>query len=386
MTKIERAITMTIDICIVGGGAAGMTAAIHAKEANPDLDILILEKKNQMGKKILASGNGKCNLSNINCEHVQQTLDFFGRLGVFTRTDSEGRIYPYTEESRAILDALKNRIEQLGIQVRTSAEVLEIEKKKEFILHLNTGAIKAKKVLIACGGKAGSQFGTTGDGYRLAKAFGHHVEKPIPILTAVDVKEDMSKLAGIRVKASVSLSYKDEIIFEEKGEIQFTKTGISGICVFNLSRYLLIPEGKTFAEGFDDYEIFIDFFPEEAEMLSLLEQRHEMGFTGEKLLEYLVRSPIASWIYSLTNGDVAESAALLKAFPLSPKGVKGWDFAQATKGGVSFDDVNHETLESKLVSGLYFAGEVLDFDGPCGGYNLQNAWENGTLVGKEMAR
>jgi len=375
-----------MDICIIGGGAAGMTAAIHAKETNPLLDILILEKKNQLGKKILASGNGKCNLSNVRCENVQQTLDFFSRLGVITRTDSEGRIYPYTEESRAILDALKNRIEQLGIQVRTSAEVLEIEKKKDFILHLNTGEIHAKKVLIACGGKAGSQFGTTGDGYRLAKAFGHRVEKPIPVLTAVDVKESMEKLAGIRVKAMVSLSYQDEIIFEEKGEIQFTKTGISGICVFNLSRYLLIPDGKTFQDGFDDYEIFIDFFPEETEMLTLLEQREKLGFTGERLLEYLVRGPIAARIYELSQGDVTESAALLKAFPLSPKGVKGWDFAQVTKGGVSFDDVNRETLQSKLVSGLYFAGEVLDFDGPCGGYNLQNAWENGALAGKEMAR
>lgn len=375
-----------IDICIIGGGAAGMTAAIHAKEANPELDILILEKKNQLGKKILASGNGKCNLSNIQCENVQQTLDFFGRLGVFTRTDSEGRIYPYTEESRAILDALKHRIDQLGIQVRTSAEVLELEKKREFILHLNTGMIYAKKVLIACGGKAGSQFGTTGDGYRLAKAFGHRVEKPIPVLTAVDVRESMEKFSGIRVKGMVSLSYKDEIIFEEKGEIQFTKTGISGICVFNLSRYLLIPEGRTFQNGFDDYEIFIDFFPEEQELLTLLEQREQLGFTGERLLEYLVRSPIAARIYELAQGDIAESAALLKAFPLTPKGVKGWDFAQATKGGVSFDDVDRETLQSKLISGLYFAGEVLDFDGPCGGYNLQNAWANGALAGKEMAR
>ena len=375
-----------IDICIVGGGAAGMTAAIYAKETNPALNILILEKKNQLGKKILASGNGKCNLSNVNCEKVEQTLDFFGRLGVFTRTDGEGRIYPYTEESRAILDALKNRIEELGIQVRTTAEVLEIEKKQDFILHLNTGAIQAKKVLIACGGKAGSQFGTTGDGYRLAKAFGHRVEKPIPVLTAVDVKENMDKLAGIRVKGAVSLSYKDEIIFEEKGEIQFTKTGVSGICVFNLSRYLLIPEGKTFHDGFDDYELFIDFFPEEEEVLTLLEKRAGLGFEGERLLEYLVRGPIASWIYDLTQGDLAETAALLKAFPLSPKGVKGWDFAQATKGGVSFDDVNRDTLESKIIPGLYFAGEVLDFDGPCGGYNLQNAWENGALVGKEMAR
>ncbi len=375
-----------IDICIVGGGAAGMTAAIHAKESNPDLEVMILEKKNQMGKKILASGNGKCNLSNIRCENVQETLDFFSRLGIVTRTDSEGRIYPYTEESRAVLDGLKTRIEQLGIEVRTSAEVLEIEKKKDFILHLRSGVVFAKKILIACGGKAGPQFGTTGDGFRLAKSFGHHVEKPIPVLTAVDTKEDMTKLAGIRAKASVRLTFQGETIFRETGEIQFTKTGISGICVFNLSRHLLIPKNRSFGDGFDDYQILIDFFPERESLVSLLETRKAMGFQDERLLEYLVRGPVAAQIYAMAKGDVSMSAELLKGFPLSPKSVKGWDFAQATKGGVPLEEINMHTMESKLIPRLYFAGEVLDYDGPCGGYNLQNAWETGALAGREMAR
>lgn len=377
-----------IDICIVGGGAAGMTAAIYAKEANPALHICIIEKKNQLGKKILASGNGKCNLSNLACEKVSETLDFFRRLGVITRADSEGRLYPYTEEARAVQEALKNRLLQLGVEIRSSAEVLEIEKKEHFIIHLKTGEIQARKVLISCGGKAGPAFGTTGDGYRWAKAFGHTVEKPIPVLTAVDLKEDMNRLAGIRAKASVSLHYQNEEIFREKGEIQFTKTGISGICVFNLSRFLLIPEGKHFLNGFDDYQIFIDFFPDmEIEPLKeLIHQRTKVGFDGENMLEYLVRGPIADWIYELSKGDVTKAASLLKAFPLHPKGAKGWDFAQATKGGVCLDEINSDTMESKLIKDLYFAGEVLDFDGPCGGYNLQNAWETGTIAGKEMAR
>lgn len=377
-----------LDICIVGGGAAGMTAAIHAKEANPALHICIIEKKNQLGKKILASGNGKCNLSNLACEKVEETLTFFRSLGVITRADSEGRLYPYTEEARAVQEALKHRLHQLGVEIRTSAEVLEIQKKEHFILHLQTGEIHAKKVLIACGGKAGPAFGTTGDGYRWAKAFGHKVEKPIPVLTAVDIKEDMTRLAGIRAKAAVSLHYQNEELFRERGEIQFTKTGISGICVFNLSRYLLIPEGRSFADGFDDYQIFIDFFPDmDADTLAeLLHQRQALGFDGESMLEYLVRGPIADQIYTSSKGDADTAADLLKAFPLSPKGAKGWDFAQATKGGVSFDEVNLDTMESKLMKDLYFAGEVLDFDGPCGGYNLQNAWETGTIAGKEMAR
>jgi len=377
-----------IDICIVGGGAAGMTAAIHAKEENPALHVCIIEKKNQLGKKILASGNGKCNLSNLACEKVEETLAFFQRLGVITRADSEGRLYPYTEEARAVQEALKYRMKQLAVEIRTSAEVLGIEKQEHFILHLQTGDLKAKKVLIACGGKAGPAFGTTGDGYRWAKAFGHKVEKPIPVLTAVDVKDNMERLAGIRAKAAVSLQFKGEEIFREKGEIQFTKTGISGICVFNLSRYLLIPEGRSFADGFEDYQIFIDFFPDMdcSSLTSLLHQRQSLGFDGESMLEYLVRDPIASWIYASSKGDVEEAARMLKGFPLSPKGAKGWDFAQATKGGVSLEEVDTDTMESKFIKDLYFAGEILDFDGPCGGYNLQNAWETGAKAGKEMAR
>lgn len=126
-----------------------MTAAIYAKEANPALHICIIEKKNQLGKKILASGNGKCNLSNLACEKVSETLDFFRRLGVITRADSEGRLYPYTEEARAVQEALKNRLLQLGVEIRSSAEVLEIEKKEHFIIHLKTGEIQARKVLIS---------------------------------------------------------------------------------------------------------------------------------------------------------------------------------------------------------------------------------------------
>ena len=377
-----------IDICIIGGGAAGMTAAIHAKEYNPELYVCMIERKNQLGKKILASGNGKCNLSNLNCEKVEQTLHFSQRLGVITRADSEGRLYPYTEEARAVQEALKHRIDTLGVEVRTSAEVLEIEKREHFIVHLKSGTVHAKKVLIACGGKAGPQFGTTGDGYRWAKAFGHKVEKPVPVLTAVDMKEDMGKLAGIRAKAVVSLQFEGREIFQEKGEVQFTKTGISGICVFNLSRFLLIPEGRSLKDGFDDYCIYVDFFPEMSrdELEQMLYQRQMLGFKEEKMLEYLVRGPLASRIFELSKGNLDVMTDLLKAFPLSPKGVKGWDFAQATKGGVNVNEINPDTMESKFVRNLYFAGEVLDFDGPCGGYNLQNAWETGTIAGREMAR
>ncbi|MGN0659855.1 MAG: aminoacetone oxidase family FAD-binding enzyme [Emergencia sp.] len=375
-----------LDICIIGGGASGMCAAVCAKEADPSLNILILEKKNQLGKKLLATGNGRCNLSNTSCPGCGETLKFFGDLGILTRTDSEGRVYPYTEEARSVHGALTLRLQQLGVQVQTLAEVVSIEKKDVFEISLKKGTLRARKVLIACGGKAGSAFGTTGDGFRFARQLGHRVEKPVPVLTAVDVRENVEKLSGIRVKAAVMLIFRGKEIFRESGEVQFTRTGISGICVFNLSRYLLIPNGADLEHGFDDYQIQIDFFPDREDLQELLAERAGNGFEGEDMLRFLVRKPLADMIYASSKGDVAETARLLKAFPLSPRGVKGWDFAQVTKGGVSLEEVDMAAQQSRLVDGLYFAGEVLDYDGPCGGYNLQFAWESGMRAGKEMAR
>ncbi len=363
-----------------------MTAAICAKEENPAKNILIIEKKNQLGRKISATGNGKCNLSNAACPNVGETLAFFERLGLLTRTDEAGRIYPYTEEGAAVREVLEQRIQDLGISVMTSSEVLSIEKKENFVIELKNKEIHAEKVLIACGGKAGSAFGSTGDGFRFAKKLGHRVNKPIPVLTAVDVKENLEKLSGIRAKGEVRLLYQKEEIFAEKGEVQFTKTGISGICVFNLSRYLLLPQGASFENGFDDYSIEIDFFPEREEMESILELRKAKGLKGRNLLQYLVRKPIAEMIYEQAGDDTAACSKALKAFALSPKGVKGWDFAQATKGGVALSEVSAKTLESMVTAGLYFAGEVLDYDGPCGGFNLQHAWESGMKAGREMAK
>lgn len=376
------------DICIIGGGAAGMAAAISAKEANPRLRVLILEKKNQLGKKILASGNGKCNLSHVSCGGCQQTLEFFRHLGLITRTDAAGRIYPYTEEARAVRDALDQRIRALGVEVILDGEAAIVERGESggFVIHLGNRIVEARKLLLACGGKAGPSFGSTGDGFRFARGLGHRVNKLIPVLTAVDVEEDFSRLAGLRAKGAVTLTYRGKRLFREEGEIQFTRTGLSGICVFNLSRFLLLPEGKSLLDGFADYRIYIDFFPDRKEVRSLLADREKEGLRNDKLLQFLVRKPIADMIGKAAGGDLEKTALLLKAFPCSPKSVKGWDFAQVTKGGVALEEICMETMESRIVRDLYFAGEIIDFDGPCGGYNLQNAWETGIRAGKEMAK
>ena len=377
-----------IDICIIGGGAAGLTAAISAKEADSTLRIVIIEKKEEVGKKLLATGNGKCNMTNLACPGQKETLEFFGSLGVLTRHDSQGRVYPYTEEARAVRDALLQRAEDLGVEVFTSAEVLGVKKNQEhFLIELGKEKLEAEKLLIATGGKSAPQCGSTGDGYRFAKSLGHKVNRLVPVLTAIDVKEDTKDLAGIRAKAKVSLTFNNEEIFSEEGEVQFTATGVSGICIFNMSRFLLIPEGKTIKNGFDDYRIHIDFFPEvDVNILRiLLAERRLTAFKGNRLLDYMVKKPLAERILKVAESE-REVATMLKDFQLSPSGAKGWNFAQVTKGGVALDEVVPETMESRLIDNLFFAGEVLDYDGPCGGFNLQYAWETGIKAGRGMAR
>lgn len=375
-----------IDICIIGGGAAGLTAAITAKEANPDLKVLIVEKKNQVGKKILITGNGKCNITNVACKGYEETVRFFSGLGILTRVDKSGRVYPYTEEARAVRDALLTKARELGVEICLSSEAVSVSRQKNFLVDIGNRVLESRKVLIATGGKSAPQCGSTGDGYRFARAFGHKVNKLIPVLTAIEVKEDVKSLAGIRVKAAVALMYKDKEIFREEGEIQFTATGISGICVFNMSRFMLLPEGQKPDGGFDDYSIIIDFFPGEERLEEILRDRIRSGFGGDRMLQFMVKKPFEEMIFRMCpEKDVAQVAHILRNFPLSPMGARGWNFAQVTKGGVALDQINPETMESIYIKDLYFAGEVLDYDGPCGGYNLQNAWETGAMAGRGMA-
>lgn len=368
-----------------------MTAAIQAAETDPELKILLLEKKEKLGSKIAASGNGKCNLSNMSCEGYRTVKAFFEGLGVPLKENLDGRVYPRSEDSKTVCGALKDRLEYLGVEWVTGAEVTGVKRtdKKAGPFTVITGdrEFESRKLLIATGGKAGPRFGTVGDGYRWAKSFGHHIRKLIPVLTAVETKEEMKELAGVRTRGEITLRYKGKAVFRETGEIQFTKTGISGIGVFNMSRFLMIPEGRTLRDGFEDYRIFIDFFPETGDMEKVLRERGNLrGFARGNLLRYMVKEPLANRINALAEADISRAAKMLKAFPLTPCSVRGWDFAQVTRGGIPLDEIDPCTMESKLCKNLYFSGEITDYDGPCGGFNLHNAWETGIKAGKGMAK
>lgn len=376
------------DLIICGAGASGLAAAISAARSGTK-NIAIIEKKKQAGRKIAASGNGRCNMTNTNAEGYDKCIAFFESIGVLTRSEDEGRVYPYSEDAKDVVRALEAEAKRLGVHIFTDTEILSIRKLRdktgeEFFeaeLKATDGSARGKACLVACGGKAAPKLGTTGDGFRFAKSFGHSVSRLIPVLTAVELCREPAALglSGVRQKGKVSLMFRGKTLVEESGEIQFTPFGLSGICIFNISRYMMIPEGRTLRDGFDDYEIVIDFMPEYTQE----EVREIVKRSGESLCS-IVKEPLAKVITEKKiSGE--EPFVQLKSLRFKPKGAKGWDFAQVTRGGVSLDEID-ESYMSKKCEGLFFSGEVLDFDGKCGGYNLTFAWLSGISAGEGISK
>ena len=390
------------DIAIVGGGAAGLTAAIEAKVSNPKAKVIVLEKMEEPAKKLSATGNGRGNLSNRNCELLPTVIEFFSQCGIVTRADEAGRIYPYSEEAKAVSRALIKRATNLGAEIVTNSSVSNVEVDPEGYFHIfisEKNEIIAKKLLIATGGKSFANYGSSGDGFTMARKLGHSVTPLIPALTAIEVIENIKELKGVRAKVNVTLMQQGNLIMEEEGEIQFRDDSISGICVMNLSSKLPVG-GASATNRYEDCRIMVNFVPDfsTVELMEFIKQQAATpGLKVGEVLETLVRKPIAARIIkdsglnagadatTLQPAQMVKMANLLRRFILSPCGKKGWKEAQVTKGGVALEEINMGTMESKLVKGLYFAGEVIDYDGPCGGYNLHNAWLTGMKAGKDMA-
>lgn len=375
------------DLIIIGGGAAGMAAALEAVGQYPEARVAILEKKDALGKKLRATGNGRCNLSNEAIPGVDKTIAFFEDQGIPVRSDDTGRLYPFSESAPGVAETLARRIQKAGIQVFTEAAVVAMTRKGEgFYLKTEDQSYTARRVLLATGGKAGPAYGCSGDGYTLAKSLGHQVTKTLPVLTGV-ICEDLPKaLKGVRVKGQLTLYWEEEPVFVEAGEVQLTDYGISGICVFNLSRYLVYRDERRLSP----YTITLDIHPGESFYPFLMKQYKHFGESHcLDLLGGMLKPPLAKWVLSqwgmtgaqplkdCTPEDFARLEECLHALVIKPSGVMGFKMAQCTAGGIPWDEVNPLTLESRLVPGLYFAGEILDYDGPCGGYNLDYAFRTG---------
>lgn len=411
---------MQYDVIVVGGGASGLIAAIVA--ARKKKRILILEQKNKLGKKLLATGNGKCNYTNeLQTEECyrsnnqtfpmevlsycskEDVKQFFLELGVYPKI-KKGYYYPYSEQASAILEALCLELKHQKVTIITDACVKGIQKKKIFqvtykmIDQNKEQEVFGKKVIISTGGMASSKLGSDGSGYFLAKEFGHKITSLAPALIGLKAKETYFKaLAGLRMEAHICLFIKKQCVIQEIGEVQFTNYGISGIPVFQISRYATL---ELLKENVGKICCKMDFFPQytSQELTQLLKaqkkgyyKRAEDYFVGlipKKLIQVILKHSKISMetqISNFTNQDWNQICQSLKAFTATIYDSNGFENAQVTAGGIDTKYINSKTLESTLVRGLYLTGEVLDVDGMCGGYNLQWAWSTGILAGMSAA-
>jgi len=350
------------DVIIIGGGAAGLAAAASLDK---EIKSCILEKNKTPGRKIMATGGGRCNITNEACSRKDIALDFFKSLGLETYADPEGRYYPYSNQAADVVKVLLDAAEDKGADIITGFEAsAAVYEDGYFTVSDAKGrAFSGKALLVASGGKSAPQLGTTGDGYALARSFEHTVNKVYPILTGINTG-DMKDVKGVRAKGKVSLFKDEKLIASETGEIQFNEDGISGICVMNMTIYITSEKGEPLDKALSRYHLELDLAPDFSEE-ELQDRKSSFGILSEKLSSRVDIKDIKNW-------------------RLPVKGVKGWKDAQCTAGGVSTEEVNMDTMESQKRESLYFAGEVLNVQGPCGGFNLQNAWETGIKAAKSL--
>ena len=386
-------------ICIVGGGAAGLCAAISAKRKGAD--VLLVERLPRVGKKILATGNGRCNITNTDITYDNyhgdsdfafkvlsefgrdEALDFLSSIGIVCTESENGKMFPKSLQATSVLDLLRAEIQRLGIETVTGFCVKEIKKEKnQFVLSSETEKIFAGKVILACGGYAAPSFGTDGIGARLSKSLGHTVTPVYPALVQLKTEKPPGALKGVKHFCMAHLYIEGKKVKSKWGEVLFTEYGLSGPPIFDLSR-----EASVAVSNNIKTEISLELISDDFNSLKQTLDKRKKDFpdlTGENFLNSIIHKKIGFEIVKKTS-DIKETAALLKNWRHRITGTMGFKNAQVTAGGVLCSEVYPETLMSKKVKGLYFAGEILDVDGDCGGYNLQWAWSSGVLAGENAA-
>lgn len=404
-------------IVIIGGGASGMTAAIAAKAQAPEAEVRILEHKDMLGKKLLSTGNGRCNFTNERMEPqcffsdspkcvepvlrrfgTHDTLQFFEDLGIMAKSRN-GYYYPQPDQAGAVLHVFKMRLRTLGVGIDTNQHVREVRKVRSgFLIHTDENTYQADRVILACGGKAFAVSGSDGSGYSLAGSLGHSIVPVVPALVQLKTAgHPLAKASGVRTEAKVSAYESGHFIAADTGEVQITAYGISGIPVFQISRHVakaLYYKKKA--------EVAVDFLPAvTAEELTVLFEKRKAGrdiftmsefLTGifnQKLIPCLLKCAQireGTKVQKVGRTQWKQLVETCKYLSLQITDTNGFDHAQVCAGGVRLDEINTDTMESLRCSHLYLAGELLDVDGICGGYNLQWAWASGYLAGKNAAK
>ena len=399
-----------VDPSVSGAGASGMMAALTAAEA-PGRRVILLERQQRAGRKLLATGNGRCNLTNtgaaienyhgesrafaapaLDAFPPRAVLDFFRGLGLVTVEEYGGRVYPLSDSANSVLDVLRFHLDARGVELKAAEPVREVKREKQgFTVVTDSERLHADKLIVACGGAAGARLGGVSDGYELLKMLGHKRTALYPSLVQlVTAPEYPRALKGVRADGALRLYAGKSLLAESRGELQFIETGVSGPAVFDLSR--------AAATGGKGLRLTADFLRDydEAVLLALLKQRRETlpglpagdmltGIVHNRLGKMLVKYAglnVNTSLRELDDGALGKLVSACKDFRLPVQGTEGFDKAQVTAGGVKTSGFNPETLESWFVPGLFACGEVLDIDGDCGGYNLQWAWASGRLAGR----
>ena len=385
-------------VIVVGGGAAGLTAGIMAAENGAA--VTVLEQNEKPGRKICVTGNGRCNLTNqemnwkkfhgespeftksiLSQFSLEDTLKFFDELGMVV-TEKKGLLYPRGGQAKYVPELLLLKARSLKVKIKTREKVQKIYKEQELWKVQTEGwTYEGDAVILANGSRASSVPGSDGSGYVLAENLGHHIIRPLPALTGLRAKGSFfSAWAGVRTEGSVTLWIDGTEILSETGEIQLTDYGISGIPVFQIS--------GAAARALDQKKkvtVILHFLPEysKEEVAELLEAREKRypQFSGMERLLGLLPDKLCKVLLKQKDLDRA-----VTEFPLEIRDTSGFEQAQVCTGGVDTAEINPETLESRIRRGVYFAGELLDIDGPCGGYNLQWAWSSGAVAGRHAAK
>ena len=394
-------------IGIIGGGASGMAAALAAAE-NKNTQVVLMERQARVGRKLQATGNGRCNLTNLHADRggyngdapsfaeyaigrfgPEATLNWFRSLGLFTVAEESGRVYPYSDQANSVLDVLRFALEKPNIAVKLGFEVEKVKKTANgFRVESKEETLECDRLIVACGGLAGTKLGGTMSGYKLLRSLGHKCTKLRP--TLVQLKSGwngVAALKGVRANCHAAIYRDGQLYRESTGEIQFTEYGLSGPVIFEISRDV--------CQGAGEWLCKLDFLPDiDGEVLKAeLLRRKNTNLPVSELLTGILHNRLGRVLTQavgisgyvpaaqLEEFEMEEVCRAVKGFDVSLSEPMGMDSAQVTAGGILTKDFDETTMESRLVPGLYACGEVLDIDGDCGGYNLQWAWSSGHLAG-----
>ncbi|MGI6486338.1 MAG: NAD(P)/FAD-dependent oxidoreductase [Tepidanaerobacteraceae bacterium] len=404
-------------VIVVGGGASGIIAAIAARRMGAE--VKILERNPRIGKKILVTGNGRCNFTNIHANvhdysgenrefvtgalsrfSIPETIAFFEKLGIAHKVEDNGKVFPMSDQASSILDVLLYELKVLGVNIVCGVYVSSIKKEGDGFLIETEGAglFRCDRVVLACGGKAMPSTGSDGNGYGLAKKLGHSTTEIFPALVQLKLEGKFFKqIDGVKFVGAAAVVSGTKTIAKDRGDILFTNYGISGPPILQISRKAgeLLQCGReallqvTVLDNLDIKKL------EELLASRFNKMPHKtlefalVGLINKRLIPVVLRqagfSDLKVNAGSITSEQISRISKILKCWQFKIKGTKSWPSAQVTAGGIRTSEIDPGTLESKIVKGLFFAGEIIDIDGKCGGYNLQWAWSSGYVSGQSAA-